>query len=250
MFISRKMLMTLAATLLVVAITGRAVQAQENWDMYLTVDNQFNIYFGTSTTTTVAPGGGNDWTIEYHYQALGQLPTDYLYVATASDQQTAQGFIGTFTNTTTNATISTDNAVWEVFPAGAYAATNPYWPNPWPVSQMPTQAEVDAAIAFAEANGLWVAPTAVSGYDNDLLTPIAPNTWEWGSTYPNIQPSASWIWYDSGNDPGMVNFRPAPINGFNHDEFLVFRVAGAAPEPATMSLLVLGGLVLLRRRRR
>ncbi len=250
MFISRKILMTLAATLLVVATTGSPVQAQENWDMYMTVDNRFDIYFGTSTTTTAAPGGGTNWNIEYYYPAVGQLSTDYLYVATASDHQTAQGFIGTFTNTTTATTINTGNAVWEVFPAGAYAATNSNWPNPWPASTMPTQTEVNTAIAYAEANGLWVTPTAVSGYDNDNSTSIFPNTWEWGSTYSNIQPSASWIWYDSGNDPGMINYRPAPINGFNHDEFLVFRVAGAAPEPATMSLLALGGLVLLRRRRR
>ncbi len=250
MFTSRKILMTLAVALLVVATAGSTVQAQlEDWDMYLTVDNQFDIYFGTSTTTTASPGSGNNWNIEYHYPAVGQLPTDYLYVATASDHSSLQGFIGTFTNTTTVTTISTGNAVWEVFPAGKYAATNPYSPNPWPASTMPSQAEVDIAIAFAEANGLWVTPTSASGYDNDNSTLIAPYNTEWGSTYSNIQPSASWIWYDSGKDPYAGNFAPVPLIGFNHDEFLVFRIAGAAPEPATLGLLLVGGLTLLRRRK-
>ncbi len=238
--------------MIAVALATTNSSAQEEWDMNGTVDNEFDIYFGTPTTTNFVAGGGNDWTTEYFYQALGRLSTDYLYVATASDHNVLQGFIGTFTNTTTNATISTGNAAWEVFPAGAYAATNPFWPNPWPASQMPTQTQVDTAIAFAETNGLWVTPTGAPGYDNDLSTPIAPFTIEWGSTYPNVQSTASWIWYDSGNDPGIPGFRPAPLNGFNHDEFLVFRIAGAAvPEPSTIVLAVLGliGLLGITRRK-
>ena len=228
-------------SLLTICLCG-AVQA-EDWDMYITVDNQYDIYFGTPTATNFYAGGDNDWTDREYFQAIGQQPTDYLYVATASDQSVAQGFLGTFTNTTTNATISTGDTVWEVFPAGAYADTNPYWPNPWPASLMPTQTEVDTAIAYAETNGLWVAPTAVAGYDNDTSTSIAPYLTVWGwIPFADIEPSASWIWYDSGNDSGSASW-PAPLNGFNHDEFLVFRVAGAAPEPATIGVLFLGGLL-------
>ncbi len=226
----------------------------EDWDMYITVDNQYDIYFGTSTTTTAAPGGDNEWTDREYYQALGRLPTDYLYVATASDQNVAQGFLGTFTNTTTNVTISTGDAVWEVFPAGAYEATNPYWNTTgvWPAGQMPTQTQVDTAIAYAEANSLWVAPTAVAGYDNDTSTSIFPYLTVWGwIPFADIEPSASWIWYDSGNDPGSASW-PAPLDGFNHDEFLVFRVPGIAPEPATLGVLALGlvPVLLVRARKR
>lgn len=224
----------------------------EDWDIYITVDNQYDIYFGTPNTTNYYAGGDGTWTDVEYYQALGRLPTDYLYVSTASDYYTAQGFLGTFTNTTTNVTISTGDAVWEVFPAGAYEATNPYWNTTgvWPVDQMPTQAQVDIAIDYAETNNLWVTPTAISGYDNDNSTSITPYSWEWGWYFGSIEPSASWIWYDSGNDPYAGTVRPVPIMGFNHDEFLVFRVAGAVPEPATMSLLGLGGLLALIRRRR
>lgn len=236
--------------LMMLATIITSVARADNWQAYLTVDNKFDVYFGTPTTTNFYAGGGSSWPTEYSFAATGRLPTDYLYVSTASDQSVLQGFIGTFTNTTTSLTISTGNAVWEVFPAGAYAATNPYSPNPWPAGQMPTQAQVDTAIAFATANNLWVAPTATPGYDNDPSTPIAPYTFQWGSTYPNIQQSASWIWYESGKDIGIYS-SPSPLHGFNHDEFLVFRVAGAVPEPGSaLSAACLTGLVLMRRRRR
>ena len=237
----------LVVALLAIATTAGLVQA-DDWDIYITVDNQYDVYFGTPTTTNFLAGGDTTWTTVEYYQALGRLPTDYLYVATASDYSTAQGFLGTFTNTTTNATISTGDTIWEVFPAGAYSATNPYGPGLWPVSLMPTQGEVDTAIAYATANNLWVAPTVSPGYDNDNTTPIAPYTWEWGWYFGSIQTSASWIWYDSGNDPYAGTFAPPPLIGFNHDEFLVFRVAGAVPEPATVILFIAGGLALCARR--
>ena len=241
---------TQALLLLIVLICISGTLQADDWDIYLTVDNQYDVYFGTPTTTNFYAGGDTTWTTVEYYQALGRLPSDYLYVATASDHSSAQGFLGTFTNTTTAASISTGDLIWEVFPAGAYAATNPYGVGNWPASLMPSQTEVDTAIAYATANNLWVAPTTSSGYDNDPSTPISPYTWEWGWFFPSIDTSASWIWYDSGNDTTPTVLGPVPLDGFNHDEFLVFRVAGAVPEPTTMALLGLGGVTMLRRRKK
>ena len=235
------------AVVLLGGMTG--ILQADDWDMDITVDNQYDIYFGTNMTTDFYAGGDTSWYVDENYTATGRASTDYLYVATASDHSSAQGFLGTFTNTTTNVSISTGDLVWEVFPAGAHLQNiDASWPSVWPASQMPTQSEVDAAIAYAETNNLWVAPTVSPGYDNDVTTPIAPYTWEWGYYYTNIDTSASWIWYDSGKDIVPSTFAPAPIKGFNHDEFLVFRVAGAVPEPATMSLVGLGALGLFRRK--
>jgi len=224
----------LIGLLAVAAATGAA--HADNWNMYLTVDNQFYVYYGTPLVTNFYAGGGNNWTTTYNFTATGRPPTDYMYVATASDHSVAQGFIGVFTNTTLSTTIQTSTVVWEVFPAGAYAATNPYWPSPWPASLMPTQSEVDAAITYATTNGLWVPPSTAAGYTNG-----AP---PWG-TRPSIPSYADWIWYDSGRDPG--GWYPAPFSGFNHDEFLVFRVAGIATEPVSSVLLGLGALLIRRR---
>lgn len=206
----------------------------EDWEMYLTVDNMFDVYFGTPTQTTgILVGGGADWRKEFHFTAEDRNITDYMYVATASDHSEAQGFLGTFTNLTRGKTTNTGDAVWEVFPAGAHEATNPYWPAPWPKSLMPTQAQVDKAIAYAEANNLWVTPISPPGYDNDPNTSIAPATKEWRPlcnpqcAYDHIPNHARWIWHDTGNGPTTA--WAAPLAGYNHDEFLVFRVAGAVP---------------------
>ena len=42
------------------AIVISPALAQENWDIYMTVDNQFDVYFGTPTATVSSPGGGNE----------------------------------------------------------------------------------------------------------------------------------------------------------------------------------------------
>ncbi len=216
----------------------------DDWQMVITVDNQYDIYFGTPLTTTHHAGGDNNWSSTETWYAYGRAPTDYLYVATASDYTVAQGFIGEFTNLTLGTSIETGDQVWEVFPAGKYLQQiDPTWPSPWPISLMPTQSQVDQAISFATLNNLWVAPTKKPGYDN------ASSPFPWGIR-PGIPGSAFWIWYDSGNDPMVNPYIPAPYNGFNHDEFLVFRVPGIVPEPTTALMAAgLGGLALVRRRR-
>lgn len=227
-----------------------AASYADNWTVHLTVDNQFDVYYGTPMTTNFYAGGGNNWTTQYTFNATGRPTTDYLYVSTSSDYGGAQGFIGTFKNTTLNTKLDTNTTGWQVFPAGKYLQQIFGMGGAWPVSTMPTQTQVNAAIAYATINNLWVAPSTAAGYDNDPGTPIAPYTFIWGTPLPNVTPSAQWIWYDSGRSQSIPSFMPTPFLGFNHDEFLVFRVPGIAPEPASAGLLAIGGAVLLRRKRR
>jgi len=238
----------LASTILALGALAGTAHA-DNWDAWLTVDNQFQVYFGTPTATNFFAGSGANWTTSFHFTATNRPPTDYLYVVTSSDHSVAQGFIGVFTNTTTNTTVLTGSPVWEVFPAGQYLQQIFGTSGPWPPMVMPTQAEVDAAIAYATTNNLWVTPSSVPGYDNDPSTPTTPYFYPWGSlVLPNIPNSAQWIWYDSGRDTTVPGGIAVPLKGFNHDEFLVFRVPGIAPEPTSLLLAALGAPLLLRKR--
>lgn len=229
-------------TLAVCLLIGLSVPAvlADNWTIHMTVDNQYDAYFGGPTATSLVVGGDTDWTTTETYNVTGAGPTDYLYVSTASDHSVAQGFLGEFINTTQGATILTGSGFWEVFPAGRYLKMiDASWPSVWPASVMPTQSEVDQAIAYATANSLWETPDSAPGYVNNL-SPLP-----WG-TRSGIAGQARWIWHDSGLQASPSPY-PAPFDGFNHNEFLVFRVPNV-PEPSVaMGLLALIPMALRRR---
>jgi hypothetical protein len=225
--------------LMIAAATSAAIA--DDWTIKMTVDNQYDVYFGNSLATSLVVGGDTNWTTTETWNVTGAGPNDFLYVATASDHAVAQGFLGEFHNTTQSVTIETGSGVWEVFPAGAWLQTiNASWPATWPPSVMPTQSEVDQAIAFATTNNLWQTPDTLPSYQNSL-SPLP-----WG-TQAGISGTASWIWHDSGNQVSPAPY-PAPFDGFNHDEFLIFRVPNV-PEPTT-AFAVLAITPLFFRRRR
>lgn len=211
-----------------------APAAADDWTMHVTVDNAYDVYIGDAVSTDYYVGGDTThWLTVETWAAPGRDPADYLYVACASDYSVQQGFLGEFVNTTTSQTILTGSPLWQVFPAGEYlSAIDPTWPDPWPANQLPSQSQVDAAISYATANNLWQSTSSAGSYND--------SSGLWGAL-PLISPSAEWIWHDSGNDPGGGS-TPPPFNGFNHDEFLVFRV----PEPGSVVLLTMGVIALGR----
>ncbi len=228
--------------MLTIALFGAAATLAhaDDWTINMTVDNQYDVYFGGPTSTALFVGGDTDWMTTETWTVTGASATDFLYVSTASDHSVAQGFLGEFTNTTQNITLDTGSGAWEVFPAGRWLKEiNASWPSVWPSSVMPTQSEVDQAIAFATANSLWQTPDTSPGYENSS-SPLP-----WG-TRPGISGDAEWIWHDSGLQTSPSPY-PAPFDGFNHNEFLVFRVPNV-PEPGTLlGLLAMAPLALLRR---
>jgi len=206
-----------------------------DWTMSLTCDNQFSLYFGTPTATNFYAGGGNNWPITYTFNATGRANSDYIYVSTASDRAVAQGLIGQFTNTTLNRTSLTGDSEWEVFPAGRYL-TQLGFTNPWPANLLPTTGQVDAAIAYAQANNFWI-PTSTAPGNN--LNGVSP----WGLR-PGISAQAQWIWHAASGGPAD------PLRGgYNHEEFLIFRLAGAVPTPGALALLGLAAIPASRRKR-
>lgn len=229
-----KSLGILSAVVGAIALSASTANA-DNWTINVTADNFYRVYFGTPTTTTFFAGGGS-WPNVASITALNRPPTDYIYVQCHSDYATGQGFLGTFTNTTTSTTVSTDTLNWEVFPAGAYLPQLGYSFASWPAFQTPTQAEVDAAILYATTNNLWIPPVTHPGFTNATGTPI------WGPI-GSISPSAQWIWHNSNNSPNAM------MPGFNHDEFLIFRYTGVVPAPGSLAVLAAGGVIAGRRRR-
>ncbi|HZW10042.1 MAG TPA: PEP-CTERM sorting domain-containing protein [Phycisphaerales bacterium] len=232
--------MNAAARLLSVAcMCAPAAFGADTWVVNMTVDNQFDAYVGTASQTTgSAVGSGNSWFTAYNFTVSGMQPTDYFYVATASDFGGAQGFLGDFTNTTQNFSFNTGTSAWEVFPVGAYLQQiDPNWPGAWPYLTMPTQTEVDQALLWAASNSsVWITPAEFANWDNRATGNITT----WGHN-PGIDPKAEWIW---NNVTGGNPFNP----GYNHDEFLIFRVRGV-PAPGSLALLGLGTLATVRRRR-
>lgn len=229
-----KTTLLLRASLLAASLATTSAMAND-WSMSLTCDNQFNLYFGTPTATNYHAGGGNNWNVTYNFNATGRANSDYIYIATASDQNVAQGLIGEFTNTTLNRTTLTGDSEWEVFPAGRYL-TELGFSAPWPASVLPTNAQVDAAIAYAEANGLWLSTSTTPGNNHNGASP-------WG-TRPGISQDAKWIWHAAAGGPADVL-----RGGYNHEEFLVFRLAGAVPTPGALALLGLAAIPASRRKR-
>jgi hypothetical protein len=200
-------------SLLALALSLSPAALADDWQITLTADNAFRLYLGTSSQTTLLVGDGSYWAWPGNYTVTGD---SYVYVVAVSDRAGYQGLLGVFDNRTSHRTILTGNSSWEVFPAGAYAATNPYAPNEWPANVWPTQAQIDAAISWANHNDHWVPAVTVPGYINGCQP--------WG-TISGIPSEAAWIWHDSGrNGPP-----PSPLVGsFNHDEYLIFRALGGS----------------------
>lgn len=228
-----------AIALSVLVLSAGSAFALDTWQVKMTVDNQYAAYVGTNSSTvgSVVQADSNWFSTEI-FTVSGMSASDYFYVATASDASVAQGFLGEFNNLTQSLNFNTGGPQWEVLPAGAYLQQiDASWPATWGFNQMPTQGEVNQALAWAASNSwAWQTPAEFLNWDNRVVGNITT----WGHQ-PAIDASAEWIWHNTGTGN--------PFNpGFSHDEFLIFRVAGV-PAPGGVAMLGLGGLAIGRRRR-
>jgi hypothetical protein len=219
---------------------GSRAQADINFQVNLTCDNVYALYYGTQTAATNFVATNNDWPSTESYTFT--LPTNnYIYVACWTDDAGAQGFLAQFKNLDNNTTFYSSDPQWQVTATGINKNTG----DPAPVLTDLTTQILLANAGNNPSNG-WVATTV--GPENGA----AP----WG-TRPNIDAEARWTWYDSGKDNTANPFYPVPFNGFNHDEYLIFRIPVNAtpsqvPEPGVVALFGVGLMsawILMRRRR-
>lgn len=236
--ISKEKQIRLAGTIgcLFLLITATA-RAQQTFDVVMTADNAYAIYLGDAVSATSMEGSatnltaGQIWSPETYSLTAPDL--SYIYIAAWSDDVTKQGLLADFNNLTLGGSVLSGDPQWDVTATGI---------NLGNIDPPPTLPNLSAQIVLANAgsnpSGGWVTPTA------SPLNNAAGGIH--GVTIAGIDPLAHWMWYDSGLD-GSPN---APFDGFNHQEYLIFRIPVTAPEPTTAGLILLGGVAMLTRRRR
>ena len=221
--------------------TGGSAAASQTFDVTMTADNAYAIYYGDAFSATAMMGwaknllAGQIWSTESY--SLTVPDSSWIYIAGWSDDYVKQGVLADFTNMTLGGNVLSGNSPWEVTARGIDLDNGSSPPS---LANMTT--EILAANAGSNPSGGWVTPTAspLRNADGGIHS----------VTIGSIDDDAYWMWYESGMDTTSPNSPfTVPYVGFNHDEFLIFRVPVTAPEPATMSLLALGGLAMLRRRR-
>jgi hypothetical protein len=175
-------------------------------EVVLTADNTYALYYGTLSSADAFVASDGDWpTAETHTLTLPD--SGYIYVAGYTDAFDAQGLLAQVTNTSTSERFYSGDPRWQVTCTGIYMNAAP--------SPSDLSTEIMKANAGTNPCGGWVSTTV--GQQNLRARP-----WR---TIEGVDNVARWMWYDSNQDDRMC----APFAGFNHNEYLIFRVLVEGP---------------------
>lgn len=214
MKMNRRFLAGLFVLVSVVLGTNSAQAVTQTLTFNATADNAYAIYMGTATSATQSVGGAANFSTNSQiftpesYTTTAQ-DTDYIYIAAWSDHAVKQGFLADITDLGTGfRTFSGGPSPWLVTATGINLSTS---------SPAPTLADITTQIGLANAgtnpSGGWnsVTPSALTNFQGGIH----------GVVVSGIASNASWMWWNSGNDPSAE----APFSpGFNHSEYLIFRL--------------------------
>lgn len=104
---------TLSTLLVTISTPAQAIPFEVN----MTVDNSFALFYGVGTAATNFVDSNFHWTTTATYNF--DLPDDhFLYVVTASDTSVAQGFLGEFENLNTGDIFFSSDPQWQVTATG------------------------------------------------------------------------------------------------------------------------------------
>ena len=217
----------LLGLVVVVGLCSISTAADIPINVTVTADNVYGIYTGTLTGASQFVNADNSWPTAETYNF--NLPANnYIYVVSYSDDVVAQGFLAQFTNQDTNHRFYSSDPQWQVTATGINKGTN---------DSQPTVTDLTSQILLANAG-----TNSSGGWVSTSVGPQNLNALPWG-TIANIDAAAHWTWYDSGKDTRSNTAYPIPFDGFNHDEYLIFRIpvnASPVPEPSSAFLLMLG----------
>ena len=235
-----------ALSLLVMPASLENVTAQANITAEITADNAYSFGWGDrdgiqpknffpgvintlapqitgcrpSTSAPNVPVAGAEY-----YPGLQPTLTDFLYIIAWSDDRARQGVLGTFTDATTQTTVSTGAPGWEVFATGIDKDDD-----------FPSLADINKQITLSNGvNGPqatssvgWVGLTGgATGKEVGQL--VVDGTATAGSLcgaakWFGLNPPR-WMWYsDTTATIDAFTLQPMPYDGLGWREFLIFRL--------------------------
>lgn len=217
-------------------------------------DNDYALYTGNGTQANTFYGNQYNSTSAQLHVAQSYNVTvnsgDYIYIAAWSDLSSAQGLLVDISDPSSGNLLLPSGSIgagqWQVAATGMTIPASSPPPDVY-FGDTNLVSAIAAANAATDPSGGWVTPTDYTTYDNAQGGVYRSQFGPPGIVVPLISPTSEWMWYlMPGTGGGDLPFAP----GTNEDEYLIFRLPAAVPEPGTAGLMTAWAVGTLAIRRR